>query len=176
MEKVCPACGRTFEIGLCTDDEWGFAYDGQLTCTYSCMRKMAADDAIRREARRRRPRCHDMIGLMYRRLLTGKTYEQIAESQTAKTHHLGDAGKVERKIAEWCDAYPGDAKKIERSVEIERTMFHRKQVSDMCGKCCDTVRRTAERIGIYGLHDNGRVYYTSSEVGKIWNAIYGVNA
>jgi DNA-binding NarL/FixJ family response regulator len=35
--RKCPTCGKSFSF-TCREDEWGYAYENRLMCSYSCMR------------------------------------------------------------------------------------------------------------------------------------------
>lgn len=44
-ERTCACCGKRFMISA--GGEWGWVYDTKLTCSYTCMRKLQAEDRKR---------------------------------------------------------------------------------------------------------------------------------
>ena len=47
--KKCPMCGELFRQ-QCSDQAWGYAYDGILVCSYHCMRAMEKREKAKEEA------------------------------------------------------------------------------------------------------------------------------
>lgn len=110
--KKCPMCGELFHQ-QCSDQAWGYAYDGILVCSYHCMRAMEkrekakedeaekkrAEDAkqyrkeFRQGMRRGRtagvnPRIQARNEEIYRRYTEGETYTQLMAAYGLKFNTL----------------------------------------------------------------------------------------
>lgn len=172
INKTCPACGKRFSI-TCTEQEWGYAYGGRLTCTYHCMRDMERKDRMRG----RRPKALDSTQAWFlRKHLRGASFADLAETETAKYLKLTNADAVRRFVYSWSNHHPDEVRMIHERIRIEDQCIARSELSRLVGAKSDTLRDHAERLGIAGVKCGKYVYYTRQEAERIVASFRTVSA
>ena len=164
---ICPACGKEFLVA-CRDDEWGFAYDRRLTCSYHCMREM--EHADKRKLRSGHP-----AASLYRRMMLGKKSGELVYSMTAKKERLRSKEEVRAFVDDWVKANPREAQQIREEAQIQLTNLRMIDVAGIAGVGMSCVRKRADRLGITGRKIASSVYYTQAEADAIIAAL-GVTA
>lgn len=162
--RKCPMCGKAFHF-TCRDDEWGYAYDGRLTCSYHCMREMERIDRFSPPGRDEM--LNGQVPCFLRRYLRGASFEELSHTSTARFMGLNDAEAVKRKIYGWCKRHPDEAKAIREEIEMERSGVSRQALSEKCAANPKTVQVYAARLGITGKRCGRNVFYTEDEAARI---------
>lgn len=81
MVETCAKCGKRF----LTYGYWCYAYGGQLTCSYHCMRTMERED---------------ISDTLIEMELKGMTYTRMTDAQRLDVEHMRKCGYSYAKIAE----------------------------------------------------------------------------
>lgn len=160
--RTCAKCRKTFYL-TCREDMWGYAYDGKLTCSYSCMRAMERDDkpkAIHRRA-------EGNAQMLYRQRLRGKSYANIALTATAHGMGLECADDVRRYLGHWISRHPDEAEKIRLAIEAELGSVKRSAVADLTGKTLDQVIAAAKRLEIPGIKVGKYIRYAPADADRL---------
>ena len=169
ITQVCPACGRRFAFS-CRPDEWGYAYDKQLTCTYSCMRAMERKAKARQESQTASTYQRNRAQL-YRQHVRGSTYEQIAQTGTAQSCGWITAEKVKAVLYSWVNHHPTEAREIRIDALYEQSGTSRADLAEEMKVTVTTVGEWARRIGVIGRKCGKSFYYTREEADRIRQAI-----
>ena len=164
--RKCPVCNKRWTY-TCRDDEWGYAYDGRLTCSYKCMREMAKIDAENQIDERANDRQNGVIAKMYKSHLLGVSYADLAKSGTAQYLGLTDADKVNRRLKNWAASYPDDAQMIREAVLLEADGVPLSEVVQQSGMSEFAVRQHASQLGIVGKRCGRIAYYTKDQARRI---------
>ena len=168
MVRTCPMCGKTFEF-YCDESEWGYAYDGKLTCSYHCMRDYERAD---REHTLKK-KCQSSVATLYRQRLRGVPVEEIMKTVTARKYNATTPYRLKMVIDNWVQRNPDAAKAIRDKVVSEGAGVTRKEAASRIGISIERFKMCAERVGVQGRKVSRMVYYTQDEIDAVAFAASG---
>jgi len=169
ITQVCPACGRRFAFS-CHPDEWGYAYGKRLTCSYSCMRAMEREAKIRKDMQRFSASQGNRAQL-YRQYARGATYDEIAQTGTAKNCGWTTPERVKAVLLSWVNHHPAEAREIRIDALYEQAGTSRAALAAEMHIGKTTVGEWARRLGVVGRKCGKSIYYSREEADRIRQGI-----